>query len=134
MWVKRMAVEYRTIAAIPAFSSMDVREITPLIDRFTELYKKNGETMETFSYIGKNGFCWINSSAVENLMDHNDYQLAYQDDREFILSLPIVNPEHRQVMLFLLPGSGRHRHQRSADLRGDPNCAVKGNCQSRSDL
>ena len=29
MWVKRMAVEYRTIAAIPAFSSMDVREITP---------------------------------------------------------------------------------------------------------
>ena len=53
MWVKRMAVEYRTIAAIPAFSSMDVREITPLIDRFTELYKKNGETMETFSYIGK---------------------------------------------------------------------------------
>ena len=49
MWVKRMAVEYRTIAAIPAFSSMDVREITPLIDRFTELYKKNGETMETFS-------------------------------------------------------------------------------------
>ncbi|MFQ8583401.1 MAG: hypothetical protein ACLSA6_13195 [Holdemania massiliensis] len=40
MWVKRMAVEYRTIAAIPAFSSMDVREITPLIDRFTELYKR----------------------------------------------------------------------------------------------
>ena len=45
MWVKRMAVEYRTIAAIPAFSSMDVREITPLIDRFTELYKKNGNVL-----------------------------------------------------------------------------------------
>ena len=103
MWVKRMAVEYRTIAAIPAFSSMDVREITPLIDRFTELYKKNGETMETFSYIGKNGFCWINSSAVENLMDHTDYQQAYQNDREFILSLPVTNPEHRQVMLFYYP-------------------------------
>ena len=103
MWVKRMAVEYRTIAAIPAFSSMDVREITPLIDRFTELYKKKGETMETFSYIGKNGFCWINSSAVENLMDHTDYQQAYQNDREFILSLPVTNPEHRQVMLFYYP-------------------------------
>lgn len=62
--------------------------------------------METFSYIGKNGFCWINSSAVENLMDHNDYQLAYQDDREFILSLPVVNPEHRQVMLFYYPVLG----------------------------
>ncbi len=33
-------------------------------------------------------------------MDHTDYQQAYQNDREFILSLPVTNPEHRQVMLF----------------------------------
>ena len=106
LWVKRMAVEYRTISAIPAFSSMDVREITPMIERFTNLYRQNGETMETFSYIGKNGFCWINSSSVENLMDHRDYQLAYQDDREFILSRPVVNPNHREVMLFYYPVLG----------------------------
>ena len=36
-------------------------------------------------------------------MDHTDYQQAYQNDREFILSLPVTNPEHRQVMLFYYP-------------------------------
>lgn len=70
---------------------MDVREITPFINRFTSMYMRNGEAMETFSYIGKNGFCWINSEATEELMDYNDYRLAYSEDKEFIIGLPVIN-------------------------------------------
>lgn len=103
MWIKRISAEYRTISTIPAFSSMDVRGIEPQIERFTNSYTNNGEVMETFSYIGKNGFCWINSDAIENLMDNQDYQKAYQDDSEFIISKPKLNEYNREVMLFYYP-------------------------------
>ena len=103
MWIKRISTEYRTISTIPAFSSMDIRGIEPQIERFTNSYINNGEIMETFSYIGKNGFCWINSNAIENLMDNEDYQKAYQDDSEFIISKPIINENNREVMLFYYP-------------------------------
>lgn len=103
MWIKRISTEYRTISTIPAFSSMDVRGIEPQIQRFTNSYTNNGEVMETFSYIGKNGFCWINSDAIENLMDNQDYQKAYRDDSEFIISKPKLNDNNREVMLFYYP-------------------------------
>lgn len=105
-WVNKKAIEYRIISSIPAFSSMDVREITPLIDNFTNMYMRNGETMETFSYVGKNGFCWINSEATEELMDYNDYRLAYSEDKEFIIGLPIINQNNREVMVFYYPVIG----------------------------
>ncbi len=113
LWINKKAVEYRIISAIPAFTSMDIREITPLINRFTSLYVRNGETMETFSYIGKNGFCWINSEATENLMDYNDYKTAYDSDREFIIGKPVVNKNNREVMLFYYPVLG-YEHQKEA--------------------
>ncbi|GAA6425961.1 sensor histidine kinase [Dielma fastidiosa] len=103
MWIKRISAEYRTISTIPAFSSMDVRGIEPQIERFTNSYTNNGEVMETFSYIGKNGFCWINSDAIENLMDNQDYQKAYRDDSEFIISKPKLNDNNREVLLFYYP-------------------------------
>lgn len=105
-WVGKKALEYRIMSAIPAFSSMDVREITPLIDRFTSLYTKNGEIMETFTYIGRNGFCWINNEATEELMDYEDYRMAYESEREFVIGLPKWNRNNREVMLFYYPVVG----------------------------
>lgn len=105
-WVGKKSLEYRLISAIPAFSSMDVREITPLIDRFTNLYTKNGEVMETFTYIGKNGFCWINSEATQDLMDYKDYREAYMSDQEFVIGQPTMNRNNREVMLFYYPVLG----------------------------
>ena len=105
-WVNKKAIEYRIISSTPAFSSMDIRGITPFIDRFTSMYTRNGEIMETFSYIGKNGFCWINSEATEVLMDYNDYRLAYSEDKEFIIGLPAINSNNREVILFYYPVIG----------------------------
>lgn len=105
-WVGKKALEYRIISASPAFSSMDVRAITPLIDRFTSLYIKNGEVMETFTYIGRNGFCWINNEATEELMDYNDYRTAYESEQEFVIGLPKWNRNNREVMLFYYPVVG----------------------------
>lgn len=102
-WVNKKAIEYRIISSIPAFSYMDIRQINPLIDRFTNMYMRNGEEMETFSYIGKNGFCWINSEATEDLMDYNDYKKAYETDKEFVIGSPIINENNREVMLFYYP-------------------------------
>lgn len=102
-WVNKKAIEYRIISSIPAFSYMDTRQINPLIDRFTNMYMRNGEEMETFSYIGKNGFCWINSDATEDLMDYKDYKRAYESDKEFIIGSPILNENNREVMLFYYP-------------------------------
>lgn len=125
LWINKKAVEYRIISAIPAFTSMDIREITPLIDRFTSLYVRNGETMETFSYIGKNGFCWINSEATENLMDYNDYKTAYDSDREFIIGKPVVNKNNREVMLFYYPVLGYENQKEALICSAVPTVGLK---------
>lgn len=124
-WVNKKALGYRIISAIPAFTSMDIREITPLVNRFTNLYMRNGETMETFSYIGKNGFCWINSEATESLMDYNDYRLAYSSDQEFIIGNPVVNKNNREVMLFYYPILGYSNEKEALICSAVPTVGLK---------
>ena len=124
-WINKKAVEYRIISAIPAFTSMDVREITPLIGRFTDLYSQNGETMETFSYIGKNGFCWINSEATEELMNYHDYRQAYTGNGEFIIGNPIVNKNNREVILFYYPVLGYGGEKEALICSAVPTVGVK---------
>lgn len=99
-WIEKRVVEYRTLAAIPAIRSMDVREITPIIEQVTNTYKLNDQTMETFSFIGKNGFCWINAEATENLIRYEDYMRIYESDKEFLIGEPITNESSRDVVLF----------------------------------
>lgn len=99
-WIEKRIVEYRTLAAIPAIRSMDVRLITPIIDQVTNAYKLNDQTMETFSFIGKNGFCWINAEATENLIRYEDYTRIYDSDKEFLIGDPVINENNREVVLF----------------------------------
>lgn len=125
-WVNKKAIEYRIISAIPAFSYMDVREISPLIDRFTSLYIRNDETMETFSYIGKNGFCWINNEATEDLMNYKDYRLAYSSENEFIIGSPILNKNNREVILFYYPVLGYGNQKEALICSAVPTLELKG--------
>lgn len=125
-WVNKKILEYRIISAIPAFSAMDAREITPLIDRFTNLYTRNGEVMETFTYIGKNGFCWINSDATEDLMDVQDYRLAYSSDREVVIGLPKLNQNNREVLLFYYPVPGYGNEKEALICSAVPSVDLKG--------
>lgn len=106
MWIEKRVVEYRTLSTTPAVRSMDVREITPIIESVTNSHKNNEETMETFSFIGKNGFCWINSKATENLIKYEDYMLVYSEDKEFIIGQPVLNDNNREVILFYYPIEG----------------------------
>lgn len=124
-WVNKKAIEYRIISSTPAFSSMDIREITPFINRFTSMYMRNGETMETFSYIGKNGFCWINSKATEELMDYNDYRMAYSEDKEFVIGLPVINKNNREVMLFYYPVLGYGNKKEALICSAVPTVGLK---------
>lgn len=105
-WIEKRVVEYRTLSAIPAVSSMDVREITPIIERLTDLHKKDEETMETFSFIGKNGFCWINSEATQKLIQYEDYAKAYETEDEFIIGAPVQNSKNQKVLMFYYPIRG----------------------------
>lgn len=105
-WIEKRVVEYRTLANTPAVKSMDVREITPIIESVTNSHKNNDETMETFSFIGKNGFCWINSEATEDLIQYDDYMLAYNGDKEFIIGQPVLSNNNRKVMMFYYPVKG----------------------------
>lgn len=106
MWIEKRVVEYRTLSTTPAVKSMDVREIIPIIESVTNSHKNDDETMETFSFIGKNGFCWINSEATENLIKYEDYMLAYNEDKEFIIGQPVLNDNNREVILFYYPVEG----------------------------
>lgn len=124
-WVNKKAIEYRIISSTPAVSSMDIREITPFINRFTSMYMRNGETMETFSYIGKNGFCWINSKATEELMDYNDYRMAYSEDKEFVIGLPVINKNNREVMLFYYPVLGYGNKKEALICSAVPTVGLK---------
>lgn len=99
-WIEKRIVEYRTLAAIPAIRSMDVREITPIIEQVTNTYKLNDQTMETFSFIGKNGFCWINAEATENLIRYEDYTKIYESDKEFLIGSVVTNENNRDVVVF----------------------------------
>ncbi len=99
-WIEKRIVEYRTLAVIPAIRSMDTRLITPIIDQVTNSYRLNDQTMETFSFIGKNGFCWINAEATENLIRYDDYTDIYENDKEFLIGSPVINEENRRVVVF----------------------------------
>ena len=56
--------------------------------------------METFSFIGKNGFCWINAQATENLIRYDDYMNIYENDNEFLIGKPVINNDNRRVVVF----------------------------------
>lgn len=99
-WIEKRIVEYRTLAVIPAIRSMDARMITPVIEEVTNSYKLNDQTMETFSFIGKNGFCWINAEATENLIRYDDYMEIYENDNEFLIGEPVVDQDNRDVVVF----------------------------------
>ena len=99
-WIEKRIVEYRTLAVIPAMKSMDTRLIIPIIDQVTNSYRLNDQTMETFSFIGKNGFCWINAEATENLIRYDDYMSIYENDKEFSIGTPVINEENRRVVVF----------------------------------
>ena len=99
-WIEKRIVEYRTLAAIPAIKSMDVREITPIINEVNNRYKFNDQTMETFSFIGKNGFCWINAAATEDLIRYDDYTNIYASDKEFLIGNPVIDSKNRPVVVF----------------------------------
>ncbi len=86
---------------------------------------RNGEAMETFSYIGKNGFCWINSEATEELMDYNDYRLAYSEDKEFIIGLPVINKNNREVMIFYYPVLGYGNQKEALICSAVPTVGLK---------
>lgn len=105
-WIEKRIVEYRTLAVIPAMRSMDTRLITPIIDQVTNSYRLNDQTMETFSFIGKNGFCWINAEATENLIRYDEYTSIYENDKEFLIGSPVVNKENRRVVVFYYALSG----------------------------
>lgn len=99
-WIEKRVVEYRTLAAIPAIKSMDVREITPIINEVNNRYTFNDQTMETFSFIGKNGFCWINAAATEDLIRYDDYINIYSSDQEFLIGNPVIDSQNRPVVVF----------------------------------
>lgn len=99
-WIEKRIVEYRTLAVIPAIRSMDIRLIDPIINQVTNSYKLKDQTMETFSFIGKNGFCWINAEATENLIRYDDYTKIYESDNEFLIGEPVVNDQNRKVVVF----------------------------------
>lgn len=99
-WIEKRIVEYRTLAVIPAIRSMDTRMITPVIEQVTNSYRLNDQTMETFSFIGKNGFCWINAEATENLIRYDDYMEIYENEDEFLIGNPVVNEDNRRVVVF----------------------------------
>lgn len=99
-WIEKRIVEYRTLAVIPAIRSMDTRLITPIINQVTNSYRLNDQTMETFSFIGKNGFCWINAEATEHLIRYDEYTSIYESDKEFLIGSPVINEENRRVVVF----------------------------------
>src|SRR5690554_2360967 len=75
MWIYRKISEFRVLAEMPAFRSMDIRGIAPIISNLTDSFKAGEDTMETFSYGGANsysGFSWVNADATLDLMVYED--------------------------------------------------------------
>lgn len=125
VWVNKKALEYRIISAIPAFISMDTREITSIVNHFTNLYMRNGEAVEIFSYIGRNSFYWINGETIESLIDYNDYRLAYSSEQEFIIGSPVVNKNNKEVMLFYYPVLGYNNEKEALIFSAVPTTGLK---------
>lgn len=109
MWIYRKISELRVLAETPAFKSMDIRGITPVINNLTESFKAGGDTMETFSYGGTNsysGFSWVNADATLDLMVYEDYAAVFEEGAEYAIGSPILSSENKEVMLFYYPIQG----------------------------
>lgn len=124
-WIEKRIVEYRTLAVIPAIRSMDARMITPIIEQVTNSYKLNDQTMETFSFIGKNGFCWINAEATENLIRYDDYMEIYKNDKEFLIGEPVVDQDNRDVVVFYYAIKGYTGNKESLIASAVPLVRIK---------
>ena len=94
---------FRTFSIMPEFKSMDARSIEPLIEEINESMKL---TTQEISFIGKNGFCWINSDITKSLVRYEEYRNAYHSEREFIFSSPRSNENNQDVLLMYYPIKG----------------------------
>ena len=94
---------FRTFSIMPEFKATNARAIEPLIEEINESMKL---TTQEISFIGKNGFCWINSDITKSLVRYNEYKQAYTSNREFIFSAPRANDNNQDVLLMYYPVKG----------------------------
>ena len=94
---------FRTFSIMPEFKAIDARTVEPLIMEINN--SKKLKTQE-ISFIGKNGFCWLNSYITKSLVRFDEYNEAYISDNEFLISSPRKNDQNQDVLLLYYPIKG----------------------------
>lgn len=94
---------FRTFSIMPEFKAIDARTVEPLIMDINN--SKKLKTQE-ISFIGKNGFCWLNSDITKSLVRFEEYNEAYITDAEFVISSPRKNDQNQDVLLLYYPIKG----------------------------
>ncbi len=81
--------EFRLLAQMPAFKSMDIRVTFPYIDNITEMKKSNlDEMVDLFAYGAFNGKSWVNGEQTFELITRKEFLELKNSPAEYIISDP----------------------------------------------
>jgi two-component system sensor histidine kinase YesM len=81
--------EFRILAQMPAFKSMDIRVTFPYIKNITDM--KNGnldEMVDLFAYGALNGKSWVNGEQTFELITRKEFLDIKNSPAEYLLSVP----------------------------------------------
>lgn len=81
--------EFRLLAQMPAFKSMDIRVTFPYIDNITEMKNSNlDEMVDLFAYGAFNGKSWVNGEQTFELITRKEFLELKNTSAEYIISDP----------------------------------------------
>ncbi|BES65210.1 sensor histidine kinase [Gottschalkiaceae bacterium SANA] len=103
LWFFTKISEFRVLSELPAFQSMDIRGIKPLIDELASR-PSSIESTEFFGVGGINQKIWINGEQTLELIDRSTMLKIKSSTQEFIIDNPQISPyNHRDIFPIYYP-------------------------------
>lgn len=97
LWFFTKITEFRVLSELPAFQSLDIRGIKPLIEDLASVDETNSDpATELFGVGGINQKLWINGERTLEMIDRNTLMRIKTSEQEYIIDNPQISPYHHR--------------------------------------
>ncbi len=104
MWFFNVVSELRVLSELPAFKSMDIRGIQPIMEVLGENYNQyNHKSMQLFGVGGLDGKSWVNANETLQILPREDFLKLVDVESEYIITNPISTPNSNNMYMVYLP-------------------------------
>ena len=102
-WFFNKISEFRVLSQLPAFKTMDIRGITPLMESLSKSYNTPSDiySTEILGIGGLQGNCWVNGKETLELIDRDVFLDILSTDKEFIIKDPEISPYNNKDMFMI---------------------------------